>query len=289
MDLRLLRSFVALADELHFSRAAKRVHVVQAALSQQIRTLEDEIGARLFDRTTRRVQLTEVGRVFLPEAQAVLAAADRASSRATRAARGALGDLRVGFVSAAGFSPLPQALEVFKKECPDVRVRLVQQGTQRQLEALRAGELDVGLVLAPAEVGPFASRILSAEPLMVVLSTRHRLAKRKRLALRDLASESIIWMVDRSEPQLRRHYIGLCEAQGFHPNIAYEVDHIASMLGLVAADLGVSHAPRSTKRLHAEGVRFVALSPRIPAAIQLVWDPANTSPVLERFLETTSR
>lgn len=288
MDLRLLRSFVALADELHFGRAAARVHVVQAAMSQQIRALEEEIGARLFDRTTRSVQLTEVGRVFLPEAQGVLAAAERASSLAKRAARGALGDLRVGFASAAGFSPLPQALDAFKKACPDVRVRLVQQGTQRQLEALHSGELDVGLALAPADVGVFASRVLSEESLMVVLSTRHRLAHRKRLRLRDLASEPIIWMVNRSEPQLRRHYVELCEARGFHPNIAFEVDQIATMLGLVAADLGVSHAPRSAKRLRPQGVRFIPLRPRIPSAVQLVWDPANPSPVLERFLAVTS-
>lgn len=288
MDLRLLRAFVALADELHFGRAAARVHVVQAALSQQIQALEQQIGARLFDRTTRRVQLTEVGRVFLPEAEEVLAVADRAESRAKRAARGTLGDLRIGFVSAAGFAPLPQTLGSFKVKYPDVQLQLVQLGTQGQLDALRTGEIDVGLILAPAEIGSFASQVISEEPLQVVLPTDHRLAHRKRLSLRDLAPEPIIWMVDRSEPQLRRYYVELCEAQGFQPKIAYEVDHIASMLGLVAAGLGVSHAPRSTKRLRPEGIRFVPLSTRITAVIQMVWDPANASPVLERFLAMTT-
>lgn len=289
MDLRLLRSFVALADELHFGRAAARVHVVQAALSQHIRALEDLVGARLFDRTTRRVQLTEVGRVFLPEAREVLAAAERATSRAKQAARGDVGDLRIGFMSAAALASLPRALEAFKARYENVKLHLVELGTQDQLEALREGQLDVGFVLAPAEVGALATSVFGEEPLQAVLSMRHRLARRKRLSLRDLAGEPVISMVGSSEPQLRKHYISLCEAQGFHPNIAYEVDHIASMLGLVAAGLGISYAPWAARRLRPEGVRFVSLSPRIPTAIQLVWAPENTSPVLERFLETTSQ
>ena len=285
VELRLLRSFVALAEELHFGRAAQRVHVVQAALSQHIRALESDVGAWLFERTTRRVQLTEVGRAFLPEARDVLAAAERATSRVRRAARGDLGELRIGFVGAAALGPLPLALESFRTQHDEVRLTLHELGTQSQLDALRVGQLDVGFILAPAEVGSFATHLISAEPLQVVLSSRHRLAHRKRLSLLDLAPEPIIWMVGRSEPQLRRHYISLCEAHGFRPNIAYEVDHIVSMLGLVAAGLGVSHAPRAARRLRPDGVRLVELRPRMTAAILLVWLAANTSPVLQRFLE----
>jgi DNA-binding transcriptional LysR family regulator len=285
MDLRLLRSFVALADELHFGRAAQRVHVVQAALSQHIQDLESEVGARLFDRTTRRVSLTDVGRVLLPEAHGVLAAVDRAAACAKSAARGQSGILRVGFVSAAALSVLPRLLLAFKATSVNVDLELAELGTRAQLDALCARQLDVALVLAPAEVASSqSSLVLNEEPLQAVLPSRHPLAGRRRISLRDLSEDPTIWMVARSEPQLRQHYIRLCQSQGFIPNIKYEVDHVLSMLGLVAAGMGISFAPRSVRLLAPEGVRFVTLTPQIPSSIQLVWERNPLPPVLTNFL-----
>ena len=283
-EIRLLRAFVTLADELHFGRAAARLHVVQAALSQQIKALEESVGAPLFERTTRRVELTEVGRIFRVDALDTLTRADRAFARAQRAARGELGTLRLGFVSAAALTALPRTLLALESTSPGLDVELLEAGTKAQLDGLRSGQLDAGFILGPLEADDLQSMVATEHALQVVLPPGHRLQGRRRVRLADLADEAVVWMKAESEPTLRRAYLEMCRRAGFEPRVAYEVDHLVSMFGLVAAGMGISFVPQNAESLAPAGVDLVALSPRVPSRVLLVWDPEVHSPVVQALL-----
>ena len=290
MDLRRLRYFVALGEELHFGRAARRVHVVQPALSQQIRVLEEEIGAPLVERTTRRVALTAAGGVLLEHARRVLADVEQAVVSTQRASRGVTGRLAVGFVSPAALRVLPEVLAKFRVEHPSVEMTLLEGGTTDQLKAVEEGRLDIGFVLLPADARKLALEPALAEPLMAVLPAGHRLAGRPSVPLAALADEDIIWMARRSEPRLYELYTRLCLEAGFSPRVAHEVDHLESMLALVAAGFGVSHAPASIGATPRAGVVAAPLArPRVPTGIGMVYSRANRSPSLSSFLAAARR
>lgn len=290
MELRRLRYFVALAEELHFGRAARRLHVVQPALSQQIRVLEEEIGAPLVDRTTRSVTLTAAGAMLLGQARRVLADVEQAVLSTQRAARGATGRLAVGFVSPAALRVLPETLSTFRAEHPGVQIAVHEIGTAEQLQAVEEGRIDVGFVLLPADAGKLALEPILSEPLMAVLPAAHRLARRTGVPLAALAEEDIVWMARRSEPRLYELYLRLCLEAGFSPRVAYEVEHLESMLALVAAGLGVSHAPASIGRTPRAGVVCVELRrPRVPAGIGMAHSPENRAPSLTLFLSVARR
>ena len=285
MDLRRLRYFVTLAEELHFGRAARRLHIVQPALSQQIRTLEEEIGAALVERTTRRLALTTAGEVLLERGRRVLADTDRAVVATQEAARGMTGRIAVSFVGAAAIQVVPRALAAFRSARPDVHISVHELGSAEQLRAIEDGRVDVGFVLLPADVGKLALEVASEERLVVVLPRRHRLASRARLPLAALSGEDIVWMARRSEPRIFELYVSLCLEAGFSPRIAYEVDHLQSMLGLVSAGLGVSHGPASIADAIPAGVVCRPLvRPAVRANIGMVHSPANRSKTLAAFL-----
>lgn len=290
MDLRRLRYFVALAEELHFGRAARRLHVVQPALSQQLRALEEEIGAALVERTTRSVKLTAAGATLLGQARRVLADVEHAVLSTQRAARGATGHLAIGFVSAAALRVLPATLSAFRAEQPGVQIAVHEMGTAEQLRALEEERIDVGFVLPPADAGKLAMETVYDEPLVAVLPVGHRLAKRKTVTLASLAGEDVVWMQRGSEPRLYERYLQVCLQAGYVPRIAYEVERLESMLALVAAGLGVSHAPASTGRTPRRGVVCVPMvRPRLRAGVGVAYSRENRSPSLAPFLAIARR
>src|SRR5687767_2086529 len=186
MELRHLRYFVAVAEELHFGRAAVRLHVSQPPLSQQIKALEEELGVQLFQRTRRHVELTDAGRALLPEARAALEQAERAQRVAREAGAGARGRLVIGFVTSASYSVLPAAVRALRRAWPSVEVTLREMVPSAQLEALEWREIDVGLLRPPVDDARVEVEVVLEEPLLVALPARSALARKRGLALGDL-------------------------------------------------------------------------------------------------------
>lgn len=280
MELRHLRYALAIADELHFTRAAQLLGIGQPPLSQQIKLLEEELGVRLFHRLTRGVELTEAGRAFMPLARASVQAAEQAALAAQRAARGELGGLTIGFTSSASFNPLvPGIIGRFREAFPGLSISLVEQTTARLLESLASSSIDVAF-LRPAlgETDGLVSRRLPDEHLWIALPARHRLAGQESIALLDLAGEPFILYPRANGRQLYDSIIAACRNAGFSPRIAQEAPQMASTVNLVAAGVGVALVPESMCQLHAQGVTYARVAGDGPKA-QLVVAHRRDGPV----------
>ena len=285
-EIRHLRFFLALAEELHFTRAAARLRVAQPHLSQEIRRLERELGVLLFHRTRRRVELSAAGSAFQEGAAAVMAALADAVDRAQRAERGESGSLVVGFVGSAAFAPFPEALRRFRAETPAVRLALEELTTVQQLAALRRGAIDVGLMRAMSLDEPdLVLHEVRREPFVVALPRAHPLATRRRIALAELAGEGWIAFENTAGPGLHLQLLRACEAAGFTPRLTQTVGHIPTMMSLVAGGLGVSLVPEQVRALRPPGVRLVRLGEPAPAtAVVAGWRRDEISPAVARFV-----
>ena len=263
MELRHVRYFLAVAEELHFGRAARRLRIAQPPLSRQIRDLEIELAAPLFSRTRREVSLTAAGAVFLPRAREILALVDRAAVDVGRTARGESGTLSIGYVSSVAYAGLGPILRAFRARHPDVHVKVRQLPPTEQLRALRARELDLGLLRMPFDDTGVVTTVLRREALMAAIPTDHPLAGRKRIALADLAKEPFVLFPRASSPPFFDYVISLCQAAGFSPQIAYEATY-TDLLSLVSAGFGVSLVPSAAKDGGREGIvlRPLVGSPR---------------------------
>lgn len=263
MELRHLRYFIAVAEELHFGRAAARLHIAQPPLSRQIRQLEEELEVELLDRTKRRIELTAAGRTFLTEAKRVLAQSERAVRAAQSTGRGEMGPLALGFVPSAGLDVLPRALRLCRARLPQLELELHPMTRCQQIDALRSGRIQIGLVLLPFEDAPLAIEPLRREALVAVLPEGHRLARRERLKMLDLRTEAVISFP--RPPRGRDHIIvSACRQAGFEPQMSYATDRIETNLALVAAGLGVSLLPASVRNLRRVGVVYRSLVPPAP-------------------------
>jgi len=289
--LRQLRYFVAVADSLSFTRAAQSLHISQPPLSQQIQTLEEDLGVRLLDRTRRRVRLTEPGRLFLDEARSLLAQAESARVTVNRAAAGYGGRLRLAYpVSVAFHRTLPRALLEFARVAPGVQVELNEMYTTAQYEALLAGQIDVGFVRAqpPPALSrreSIAIRELDREHLMLALPSSHRLARRKSIAMRELADTPFVAQPGRSGSTLHDALMALAMQAGFHPAIVQEAQQVTGLLALVSAGIGVALVPASLRAVKLEAVTLVELSDSDAyLMLGLATRGDQRSPALERFL-----
>src|SRR5579862_1952635 len=261
MELRHLRYFVAVAEELHFHRAATRLHISQPPLSQQIRALERELGVTLLARNRRRVALTAAGTGFLEDARAILESVDRAAERARGIARGSLGTLSIGFVGSAMFSPtLPGILREFRTAHPDVELVLRELPTSAQLTALAAGELDIGVIRGPVELAELDGQLelmtIQRERLVAAVPADHPLAAHRRLRGEDLRGEAFVILARREAPGL---YAGLATAMGDSgglPEDVLEVAEMQTIISLVAGGFGVSLVPASVGQVDRSGVAF---------------------------------
>lgn len=244
MELRHLRYFVTLAEELHFGRAAERLHIAQPPLSQQIRQLETELGFELFHRTKRSVKLTEAGKVFLSEVQQILKQLEQAIQIGRQTSRGEMGQLIVGFVSSSAYNILPPILRTFRNCVPGVSLELHELTTHEQLQWLRDGRMDVGFVRSPIEDDIFSFEVIFAESLVVALPETHLLAKDKSVSLRSLASEPFILFPRLLAPGLYDLIISLCQQAGFSPSVTQEAIQMQTIVSLVAGGLGVAIVSR---------------------------------------------
>ncbi|MFC0667623.1 LysR substrate-binding domain-containing protein [Azotobacter chroococcum] len=293
MELRHLRYFIAVAEELHFGRAAEQLGISQPPLSQQIQALEEELGVRLFERTNRRVALSEVGRLFLPEARQVLAQLEQAVAVARRAQCGELGELKVGFTSSAPFtSTIPRAIRAFRQACPEVHLDLRELSSRGVAEAVHEGRLQVGVLrpLAPLPEELVALELF-AEPLVVVLPVGHPLAGgADGVPLAALGEEPFVFFPRSFGTGLYDQLLELARAAGFVPRIVQEASEAMTLIGLVATGLGVTVLPASFSRMRIDGVVCrTLLDPGATTAVWLVRRRNEDSPLVRRFAELLER
>lgn len=262
MELRHLRYFVAVAEELHFGRAAERLHMAQPPLSQQIKALEAELGVRLFERNRRKVELTAAGRVLLPEARDILTRGHDLGRLARAAANGEAGRLDIAFTGSVPFNDLlPRILGAFRRRYSDVAVSLREMSTGSQIEALTEGRLDIGFARpADSNVPPgiTAYRILR-EPLLLVLPADHPLAGRQRIAMTEVFGEGLVMNPRHIGTGLYDKITTLCGRAGYVPHIAVEAHQMSTMISLVGAGLGLAVVPQTMRRMGIEGVAFAAI------------------------------
>jgi DNA-binding transcriptional LysR family regulator len=290
IELRPLRQFAALAEELHFGRAAVRLHMTQPPLTQAIQALERRLGAPLFERTQRSVRLSAAGAALLPEVQRLLQAADALPSMAQAAAAGASGRLRLAFVSSIAYGPLPGWLRSFRAAQPGVSVQLREATLDVQLKAFEAGEIDAGFVLHAPGAAPagLSSHLAWAEPMVMALPEEHPRAASSRLASRlafaTLAHEPLVIFPRHITPSLHDAVLGFYAAGGRTPVVAQEAIQMQTIVNLVSAGIGVAWVPQSLMQLQRPGVAYRRVrGAQIECHTSLVWrEPAT--PVVQRFV-----
>jgi len=280
-----LAGFIAVAEELHFGRAAERLNMTQPPLSRQIQKLEKIIGAELLERDNRKVELTNAGKTFLEEARRLMALAERAPVSARRIASGRSGVLRIGFTAASGFSILGPLLEEINAIIPDVDVDLQELVTGDQISRLMTGELDIGLARPPFDRETFDSHLLYRESLVLAVPSRHPLALLARdIAPEDFKDEPLIM---HSPIQARYFYDLVVRTLPIrHANVVHTVSQVLTMVSLVAANRGVAFVPHSATMLGIKGVEFLPLPDGDGGQVELhaIWNRRITNPALSRLL-----
>ena len=287
MELRHLRYFVTVAEELHFGRAAEKLHISQPPLSMQIRALEEELGVRLFNRTQRHVALTHAGNALLQEARQVLARVEQAVLVTRRAGRGEIGQLAVGFISVADYNVLPSVLRDFRRRYPLVNLTLRESTTDAQVRDLVAGRLDVGFVLPPVNEPALECVPILREPLIAALPDKHPLATRPgKLDLAKLRDAPFILFPRPYAPGLYDDVVSCCRAAGFSPRVEQEAIQMQTIVSLVSAELGVALIPASLTNLRRTGVTYKPLRQQGPMTeIHLAWRRGDELPALRLFVE----
>jgi DNA-binding transcriptional LysR family regulator len=284
MELRHLRYFVAVANELHFGRAAERLHISQPPLSQQIQDLERELGVELFHRTRHFVALTEAGRVFLEEALRTLRDADNAVETARKAARGDCGRLSIGFGPAPEAGILRRVLALFLSHHPKVVLELHHLYTREQIEALVDRRIDVAFPLLPVAHRDIATEVVTTEPLIAALPTEHPLARAPRISLRDLRSDPFVRLRPDLGPGFDTLVARACGDAGFERSVVHEASHVLTVLGFVGAGLGVAILPGALRGRPAEGVVFRSLERAPTVEIGVAYRHQEPSALLHEFL-----
>jgi DNA-binding transcriptional LysR family regulator len=286
MDLTHLASFVAVAEELHFSRAAARRHLSQPALSKQVKELERVIGLALFVRNRRMVRLTPEGVALLPRARAAILAARDVQDLAGQLRRGAAGRIRVGFTPSAPHDLLQGLLRRFRGRCPDVEADLIEASSRVQLGALLRGGLDVGLLRPPlARSADLQWHDLSREPFVVAIPRDHILARRKKIALRALDQVPLVLIARRASPDVYDYLLEACRAAGITPNVRREASQIHTALALVGGGVGVSLVPQSASQMRLREVVFRPLVEPLVTVFGLAHASGSVSSVVAAFTE----
>lgn len=294
IDIRAWRQFVMVAEELHFGRAAQRLHITQPPLTQAIANLEKQLGVRLFNRNKRSVQLTAAGAALLPQAQDLVARALAMPVQARAAASGEVGLLRIAFVSTVGFGGLPQWVRTFRATSPGVRLELTEATGDVQLQLLREGRIDAGIVLhahdEPVPPG-MARRMIGQEPLWLALPQQHPLAKAGSLRFEQVCTEPLVLFPRAILPAIHDGLQARYAAAGLALNVAQEAIQMQTIVNLVSAELGLAWVPQSVSQLQRTGVvyREVRTTPgALPLPIcetSVLWATNQEAPVLARWLQ----
>ncbi|WP_426616975.1 LysR family transcriptional regulator [Raoultella sp. R2A007] len=288
IELRHLRYFIAVAEELHFGRAAARLNISQPPLSQQIQVLEQQIGARLFARTNRSVSLTAAGRQFLVDSRYILTQVDDAAARAGRLHHGETGELHIGFTSSAPFiKPVSDTLSTFRRRYPDVHIQTRETNTREQIVPLNEGALDLGLMRNTQLPETLVWERVLREPLLAMVPSDHPLARQEAVSLVELAREPFVFFDPHVGTGLYDDILGLMRRYGLTPTIAQEVGEAMTIIGLVASGLGVSILPASFKRVQINEMRWLPIKEQDAVSeMWLVWSKHHEqSQAAQRFRE----
>ncbi|MBL8265089.1 LysR family transcriptional regulator [Steroidobacter sp.] len=287
MELRQLRYFIAVAELGSFSRAAHRLHISQPPLSVQVKALEDELGVRLLNRTTRGASLTAAGTAFFEEARAALVRLESAKSKALLAERGDIGTLAIGFVSIADYGILPPALKSFRSSYPLVEVQLHELTTDAQLRELRASRLDLGIALGPVGEPDMQFDRLLQEELVLAAPAGHALAKGEgTIDLRTLSKESFIIPPRDIAPGLYDLIHDHCRSFGFAPRITQHARQMQTVISLVASGMGFALVPSSLRNLKRHGVQYRRLRGKAARVeLGILRSRGASSPLVDRFIE----
>lgn len=284
MELRQLKYFVAVAEELNFRRAAEKLYMQQPPLSRQIRQLETELGVELFHRTKRSVSLTKAGQAFLNEARLTLAQAQRAINAVKTKF-----SLTIGFSICAFDRLLPELIQKYRQQYPETEVSLTEMSKEKQITALLNRQIDLGFCYAPIIQSELESLTITSEPLAVVLPINHPLAQRQQIELRSLQNESFILCPKHIKPDVRQQIEQLCTSAGFELKIAQEASPPEVQLRLVESGMGITLMTASSQLRHRAKVVYRTLVDPIPALnIALVWHSKHQSPLLAKLIDLTN-
>jgi DNA-binding transcriptional LysR family regulator len=287
MELRGLRYFLAVAEELHFGRAAARLHISQPPLTQHIKRLEAELGVLLFDRTKRSVRLTAAGAALAQEARRVLGEVTNLQRVARVAHSGETGLVRAGFMSSAPFARAREVYACLARNLPGVGVVWHGLTTSEQIRALHAGQIDLGFVHLPADTSGLSTLPLVRDRLVLAVHTSHPLSGRRRVSLTLFSKDGFILPPRESAPGLHDLIVSTCTAAGFSPEIPHRARDMLAMISLVSIGSGVSIIPRWLTASGFPDVRYLEIAGEAPAVeLVLAWNPRNETPVLERALQT---
>jgi DNA-binding transcriptional LysR family regulator len=288
MDLRHLRYFIAVAEELHFTRAAQRIGIAQPPLTFQIKALESELGVKLFDRQPGRVSLTAPGRVFLDEARAILEQVKLAAMRCRLSAQAMVGRISVGFTESASFrNEVTAALHQYRSLYPQVAMTLEESRTGPLIDALRQGRIDVAFVRLPVGSDDAVRFVpICTEPMVVVVSAGHRLAARKSVRLDDLRDEPFVLYPRATRDGVPEMVVSACEARGFSPKVVQHTPQISSTINLVASGLGISIVPACMQSSRADAVRYLPLvSPGLVASLGIAHRTDGLTPAARNLID----
>ncbi len=269
MNLKAVRAFVEVAHQGHFGRAAEHLGITQSGLSQMIKSLEVSVGARLIDRTTRSVSLTEVGEAFLIESHELLHAHRLFEERMSNAVHGTQGVVRLGFVATAALRIVPWIAQLVHEQAPGIRLSLNEMASVEQLSQLKSGEIDVG-VLREITGSPGLDIVpIVSEPLLVAVPTSHHLRNRESVALRDLRNEQFIMFPRTNASHLNDHIIRLCHNAGFTPTVIEQAFQFATIVGLVSSNAGIAIVPQSVNAIRLPNVTYLTIQD--PAAFSQIY------------------
>lgn len=286
MELRRLRYFCAAAEELHFGRAAARMHVVQSAVSQQLKLLEEELGFALLERSRQGVKLTLQGAIFLPEARAILARVEAGLQRVRASADGLVGRLVIGFVDNVLWSTLPPLLREFRTQRPMIELILKPMDRIAQSEALRTSTIDVGILPSPPPNQGVATALLAAAPLLAAVPQSHALAGRSHFPLAALAEDPFVLFPPTMRSRILELIVAACAQAGFSPRIAQEAEQLHTLLALVSAGLGVTLVPDWVAGAHPPGIDYARIEDRMPSyELLLAWRSDTINPAVAAFKE----
>lgn len=290
MDMRHLRYFIAVAEELHFTKAAARLNISQPPLSRQILELEQELGVTLLNRTRRHIELSNAGHVFLEKARQILRAADSAIVEAQRAQRGEVGRLAVGFFEQTAYTLLPPILRAFQERFPAVEVQLRWFPVVEQVQALMRGEIDIAFVRPVVDLEGIAKEMLLREPFVLAVPGTHAFAMRDIVSIKDCAEERIINYTQKLAPDYHAGINLACARAGFIPQASLEVGQVYTALGLVSSGVGLAFVPSSVQRLRFDNLVYKPLREKqLQSEAFLAWTHPSPSPLLMEFVESSKQ
>lgn len=285
MELRHLRYFVTVAEELHFGRAAEILNMAQPPLSKQIQQLESELGVQLFERSKRQVRLTDAGQIFLERVYRIFREVNEAAIEAQKAGKGQTGKLTIGFIEVASYEVLPRILREYQTLCPDVEINLRELTTMKQMEAIQKGEIDVGFARLPVEDNLIYKRTVLHESFIVALPEHHSLSVNEKIHLSELKKEPFIFFPRHMLPDYYDEIIKMCMTSGFTPKIVQEASHMQTTINLISSGIGLSIVPGSAALLQRKGVVYRELADFSNGFdVALIWRKDNTRSVLRNFL-----